>query len=92
MKLTTLFAIMLITSGVYAQAPQLSTADKIAIQACEKAKQDARTTFDTAQKQESEILKEWQSAHPGFTIDPQSFEIEPVKAPAKVPVPEPAKK
>ena len=59
-----------------ASPPQLSTADKIAIQACEKSKQDAQKQWQDAQQQELSVLREWGSAHPGFHINQQSFAVE----------------
>lgn len=59
-----------------AAPPQLSTADKIAIQACEKSKQDAQKQWQDAQQQELSILREWNTAHPGFHVNQQSFAVE----------------
>ena len=73
-------------------APQLSTAEKIAIQQCERAKSDAQKAFTEAQQQELMIEREWGAAHPGFHINTQSFAVEkdsPVPVPPKV---EPPKK
>lgn len=58
----------------------LSTSDKIAIQACEQRKQEAQKAFQEAQQQETNIIREWITAHPGFKINPQTFAIEPEKA------------
>jgi hypothetical protein len=78
-----------------ANAPQLSTSDKIAIQSLEKQKQDAAAAWQNAQQQELSILREWTQAHPGFHLhfnsqnaqDPQNFAVE---ADTPVPAPKPA--
>jgi hypothetical protein len=59
-----------------APPPQLSTAEHIAIQACEKSKQDAQKQWQDAEQQELTILREWDSAHPGFHINQQTFAVE----------------
>jgi len=56
-------------------APSLSTADRVAIQSIEKAKVDLQKQFQEIQQQELTILREWQTAHPGWRIDPQTFAI-----------------
>lgn len=56
-------------------APHLGTADRIALQSCEKAKADAQKQWQDAQQQELAVLREWQEAHPGFRIDAQTFAI-----------------
>ena len=78
-------ALMLVISGgVLAQAPppspQLSTADKVAIQTFEKAKQDAQKQFNEAQQGETTVIREWEVAHPGFTINPTTFVVEAAKS------------
>ena len=69
------FWIVLLALGALAGAqttPTLSTADKMALQQCETAKRDAQAAEDR-------IVKEWQDAHPGFTINSsKGFAIEPV--------------
>lgn len=83
-------ALSLIAVGAAGQtaapAPPLSTADRVAIQTFEKAKQDAQKTFNDAQQAENAVLKEWQSAHPGYHVNPQTFAVE------ADPKPEPPKK
>jgi hypothetical protein len=68
-------------------APKLSTADRIALVACEKSKKEARDQFDVSQQQELTIIREWDDAHPGFYIDQQTLAITPQKAPDAPAVP-----
>ena len=63
--------------------PQLSTADKVAIQDFEKAKQDARKQFEDAQQGELTVLREWGTAHPGWHIDQTTFAITADPKPTK---------
>lgn len=58
--------------------PQLSTADKIAIQIQEQRKTDAQKMFTDAQQTEALIAKEWTTAHPGYVLNPQTFVVEAV--------------
>lgn len=70
--------------------PQLSTADKIAIQSLEKQKSDAATQWNAANNNELEVLSEWDTAHPGFHVyynptnsnDPQQLTIQTIQAQA----------
>lgn len=64
-------------------APALSTAERIAFQACEKSKQDAQKQFSDAQQQELSVLREFGEEHPGFTVNQQTFQVEAVPAPKK---------
>ena len=57
-------------------APTLSTADKVALAALETRKQAAQKEFTDASQQELAILREWQSSHPGFIVNPTTFAIE----------------
>lgn len=59
-----------------APAPQLSTADRIALQSCEKDKQGAQKQWQEALQQEQEILKEFGTNHPGFHVNSQTFSVE----------------
>lgn len=59
-------------------APTLSTADRVAIQTFEKAKADARKQFDEATQGELAVEREWGVSHPGWEIDPATFEIKKV--------------
>lgn len=69
---------------IFAQsAPQLSTADKVAIQSLEKVKGEARKQFEDAQREETTVLQEWSATHPGWAINPQTFAVEKAKEPAK---------
>lgn len=89
-------------------APQLSTADKVALQSIQKTQQDAAKEWQDAEQQKLLVLREWGASHPGFHIhynsqlpsDPQNYSVEaegkpnPPTATEKTPVkaPEPAKK
>ena len=70
-------AFLMLGGLVFGQTPQpqLSTADKVAIQSLEKVKQDAQQTFNSAQQSEITVLREWETAHPGWNINPQTFAI-----------------
>jgi len=81
---------LLSLAGAAQQPPQLSTADKVAIQAFEKAKQDAQKQFQDAQQGELTVLREWGTAHPGWHIDQTTFAITADPKPA--PKPEAPKK
>ena len=81
MKLAAVLALYLFARVSLAQAaptpnPSLSTADRVAIQTLEKAKQDAQKGYTDAQQSEVEIFREWQAAHPGYHINPQTFAVE----------------
>lgn len=85
------FAILalLFCAPAFAQAvatPQLSTADKIAIGAQEQRKQEAQKAYNDAQQTEASIVHEWEAAHPGFMLNPQTFSVEPVPAKKESPV------
>ena len=76
---------------LYAQTvPQLSTADKIALQTTEKQKQEAGKQYAEAQQAQGTILQEFAAAHPGFHFDLQTGVV--VKnAPTPNPAPAPKK-
>lgn len=70
---------LLIGIGARSQAtpaPRLSTAEKIALDACEKQKQDAQTAYQHATQQEQTIMVEFGAAHPGFHLDGATFAVE----------------
>ena len=71
-----LFARMSIAQAAPTPNPSLSTADRVAIAALEKAKQDAQKEYTDAQQSEGIILREWQASHPGYHINLQTFSIE----------------
>lgn len=78
-----------------AKTPQLSTSDKIAIQAQEVRKQEAQKSYNDAQQNEAVIVQEWNAAHPGFIVNPQNFSVEPIPKKKEVvvaPKPNPEKK
>ena len=72
---------ILLSLSLVAQAPApiLSTADKVAIQTFEKSKSDAQKMFNEAQQGELSVLREWAVAHPGWTVNPQTFAVEAEK-------------
>jgi hypothetical protein len=81
--------------------PQLTTAEKVAVQSLEKQKQEAATTWQNAQQQELSIMREWSQAHPGFRLhynpanaqDPDNFTPEAdTPAPSPKPPISPAEK
>ena len=72
--------------------PTLSTADRIALQSCEKQKQDAQTSFNQAQQSENAVVSEWNAEHKGYHLNPQTLEVQKDAAPVEAKVPEPAKK
>ena len=76
----TVFTIMVLFAAWYAlpqtPAPTLSTADRVAINTFEKAKQDAQKEFDGAQQGELTVLREWGNAHPGWHVNQQTFAVE----------------
>jgi hypothetical protein len=75
-----------------AQPPQLSTADKVAIQTLEKTKQDARKQFEGAQQSELTVLSEWGASHPGYHVNQQTFAVEQDPKPTKPEAPKEPKK
>lgn len=54
-------------------SPQLSTAERVAIQAFEKQKGEGKRLYDEAQQGEGQVAKEWTAAHPGWHLDPATF-------------------
>lgn len=62
--------------------PGLSTAEKIAIESCEKQKQEAQTAYQHATQQEQTIMVEFSAAHPGYHLNGATFAVEadPAKA------------
>ena len=68
--------LLLAVAVVAQQPPTLSTSDRVAINALEKAKAEASKQFQDAQQSEAEILKEWQAAHPGYHVNADNFAIE----------------
>lgn len=79
-----LVAAALVVGQQVKPVPALSTADRVAIQTLEKAKQDAQKQFQDAQQQELTILREFGQEHPGFTLNQQTFAVEEVKTEPKV--------
>ncbi len=64
--------------------PQLSTAEKVAFEACEKIKQEAISKWQDAMQQEQAIAMEFNATHHGYHLNPMNFTVEPE---AKAPVP-----
>lgn len=69
------------------QPPTLSTSDRVAIAALEKAKADARKQYDDAMQSEQAVLNEWLAAHPGYHLNPQTFAVEADPKPKETPKP-----
>ena len=107
--LTLLFtAIGLFGEPPQTPAPQLSTADKVALQSIQKTQTDAAKAWQDAEQEKLTVLREWQMDHPGFHVhynpqfpnDPQNYSVEadgappmpPVKPTAPAKVPETPKK
>jgi hypothetical protein len=63
--------------------PQLSAAEKTAIQALENQKKQAQEQFLAAQNQESVIEREFSTSHPGWHINAQSLVVEKNAPPAE---------
>lgn len=70
-------------ASMMGQAPQLGIADEVAISSLEQVKQDAQKKYVEASQQEASILREWEAAHPGYTLNPQTFAVEAETKPAK---------
>lgn len=68
--------VFLVASVMAQVTPQLDTADKVAISSLEQVKQDAQKKYIEAAQQEASILREWEAAHPGYKLNPQTFAIE----------------
>jgi len=77
-------------------SPQLSSAERIALQDSERAKQELQKQWQDIIDQERAVLQEFAVAHPGFHINPQTLlvEADPAKPETKAaaPVAAPAKK
>lgn len=79
----TVWALAVVATLGFAQkieAPGLSTADKVAIQTFEERKNAAQKQYTDAQQGELSVLREWESAHSGWKINPQNFQVEQVPA------------
>lgn len=81
--------------SAFAQAPpspepQLSTAEKTAIQSLEKQKQDAQTSYQQALQTEMTIAREFGMTHVGYHLDAQNFSVQ--KDPVAPVPPTPEKK
>lgn len=79
-------AIVAWSQTVEGPVPQLSTADKVAIQSLEQQKAAASKQYQDAQTQELSILREFGAAHPGYTVNQSTFAVEqnpPAKAEVK---------
>lgn len=55
---------------------QLTTAERVALQSCESAKQELQKRWQEIVQQEQTILAEFRAAHPGHHVDPQTFAVE----------------
>ncbi len=59
------------------QVPTLSLAEGVALNSLDKTKQEAAKQWQEANAEELAILREWQTAHPGWHIDATTFKITP---------------
>lgn len=73
----------LTASAQIAPTPQLSTAEKVALQNLEKQKSEAQQTFMQAQQTEQQIEQDFAREHPGFHLSPVNFAVIKDAAPAK---------
>ncbi len=69
-------ALILSAPAEVAKPPQLSTADKVAIQAQEQAKVKANQEFQQADQIEHQIEAEFAQSHSGWHINPQTFTVD----------------
>lgn len=76
-------AIVAWSQTVEGSGPQLSTADKVAIQSLEQQKAAASKQYQEAQAQELSILREFGAAHPGYTVNQSTFAVEKIPAEEK---------
>jgi hypothetical protein len=65
--------IFLVNAVFSQQPPALSTADKVAIQTFEQRKQDASKQYNDASQGELTVIREWNSSHPGWHLNEQTF-------------------
>lgn len=56
--------------------PQLGTAERIALQGCEKTKQDLQKQWQEIIQQEQVILAEFATTHPGYHVNSVTFAVE----------------
>jgi hypothetical protein len=56
--------------------PQLNTAERVALQSSEKAKQDLQKQWIEIMQQEKAILDEFNAAHPGYHVNQQTLAVE----------------
>ncbi len=56
--------------------PQLSTAERIALQSCQQSKQTAQKQWQDASQQEQTVLSEFATEHPGFHVNATTFIVE----------------
>ena len=93
MRKLLIVAATLISSVAVAQqgTPQLNTADRVAIASLEKQKGAAKDSFGEAQKAEQQILQEFAQAHPGFVVNPDSFQVVALPKQEAKPQPTPKK-
>lgn len=64
------------TTSKILTVPQLSIAERLAIQSCEKDKAEAQKLWQQAIEQERQIMSEFNIAHPGYHLNPQTFAVE----------------
>jgi hypothetical protein len=74
-----MWAMFLAALVAFAQAvtPELSTADRVALQSFEQRKAEAQKAYQDAMQGEAAVEKEFAATHHGFHINPQTFAVEP---------------
>jgi hypothetical protein len=65
------------TPNTSAHPVLLNTAERVALQNCEKTKQDIQKQWQEIVQQEQAIIAEFETAHPGYHINQQTFAVEP---------------
>jgi hypothetical protein len=55
---------------------QLTTAERVALQSCESAKQELQKRWQEIVQQEQTIVADFNSAHPGYHLNPYTFAVE----------------
>ena len=55
--------------------PSLGQTTSIALAGIQQRKKDAQAAFSLALQQESAVLAEWKTTHPGWHIDPTRYDV-----------------
>jgi hypothetical protein len=73
MKYAAIALSLMLAQTVAPATPTLSTADKVAIQTFEVAKQKAQNDYADAQQGENAVMQEWAAEHKGWHLNPSNF-------------------